>query len=82
MTVMDPEGQTWARVAEAAAIVAVRPDLIRQWVARGHVRAQYTLASVWVNLGDVQDRERRWRVEGRWPGRPRVAGDPDGKVSH
>ena len=55
---IDRNGEEWAPIATAARRVRVREDLIRQWKARGKIRAHRLpdVHETWVNLPDVAGR--------------------------
>lgn len=50
---IDPDGEEWLLVDEAAGVSRVRPGTIRVWVARGTVRAHRVGARRYVSLTDV-----------------------------
>lgn len=56
-----PDGAEWVSIGDAARRVRVREDLVRQWKARGKVRAVRVGRVTVVHLGDVAVRERDWR---------------------
>lgn len=58
---IDPDGEEWLTVSEAARRVRVNPGTIRVWAHRNKVRSYRTGRDAYVNIRDVQEHEHRWR---------------------
>lgn len=58
---IDAEGLEWLPVTAAAATLHLRPNTVRVWITRGHVRSRKVDRTRYVPLIDVQRAERAWR---------------------
>jgi hypothetical protein len=57
----DDAGHQWTRYADAAELTGVPVGTIHQWVHRGHIATRSVGTVTWVDLIQVQDREKIWR---------------------
>jgi hypothetical protein len=63
----DDDGHQWIRYGDASELTGVPVGTLHQWVHRGYVATISTGAVTWIDLVQVQDRERRWRHDPRNP---------------
>lgn len=57
----DDAGHQWIRYADAAELTGVPVGTLHQWVHRGYVTTRSVGTVTWVDLVQVQDREKTWR---------------------